>query len=451
MEQKNTLSISELSGRINAGQTSSGQLVDTYLDRISSLSDQGRRTYTCIYEDKARASARAQDELLKAGIRLSPLAGIPLSIKDLFDVEGEETLCGASVASPTGPAVHDAYVISRLREAGAVLIGKTNMSPYALSGVGRNLYHGTPGNPYDRTRIPGGSSSGAAVSVAEGMAAAAIGSDTGGSVRIPAALCGLVGFKPTQCRVPLTGVRPLSWSLDSVGPLAVSVDCCHVLDAIMAGERSSSLLPTSLRCLRLGVPNSQVLENLDPQVARMFDDSLQNLSRQGVQIVSLDFPEISAMTRLGGISRIIGAEAFTVHRDQSEDIRAATEGPIGERIAAGAEISAADYLDVVRGRSTLINSTIRTLQPVDAIAMPTVPILAPTLESLEDESQFYAINKLLLQNTAIANFLNLCSITLPASKGESLPRGFMLMALAGRDQALLSMAKAMENLLAVQE
>lgn len=447
MSEGNVLPLSELRRLLDAGETSSTQLTDACLARIDAAVDQGARVFTRVYRAEAQVSARAQDELLGAGLRLSPLAGIPLSIKDLFDVAGEETLSASPVPSPDGAAERDALAIARLRAAGAVIVGRTNMTAYAFSGVGRNLHHGTPGNPYDQTRIPGGSSSGAAVSVAEGMAAAAIGSDTAGSVRIPAALCGLVGFKPTQRRVPLDGVRPLSWSLDSVGPLAASVDCCHLLDAIMAGQPLRPLAPVSLDGLRLGVPNQVVLEDLDPQVAEAFEQALAELSRHGARIISLDFPEITDMFALGGIARIIGAEAYTILRGQMDQICAATESVVGARLAAGADISAADYLETMRGRDRLIDSAARTLAAVDTIVMPTVPLLAPTLASLEDDAEFLRVNRLLIRNTSIANFLNLCSITLPVIKPGNLPVGIMLTAAGGHDQRLLAIGKAVEGVL----
>jgi aspartyl-tRNA(Asn)/glutamyl-tRNA(Gln) amidotransferase subunit A len=450
MGLKRHSTIAELRRKLDAGETSSSQLTQACFDRIAEAGDQGKRTFTRLYQDTALAAARVQDELLGAGVRLSPMAGIPLSIKDLFDIEGEETLSGSSLPNPAGRAERDALVIQRLRMAGAVLVGRTNMSEYAYSGVGRNLHHGTPGNPYDRSRIPGGSSSGAAVSVGEGMVPAAIGSDTGGSVRIPAALCGLVGFKPTQRRIPLDGARPLSWSLDSIGPLAESVDCCYVLDAIMAGERVGPLDAAAVRGLRLGVPDRIVLDNLDPEVGKDFDRALATLSRAGVQIVDLHVPEIAEVVNLGSVSRIIGAESHTILRSQLEDINAITDRVISSRITAGGTISAADYLTVMRARDVLIERAVATLAAVDAIVMPTVPILAPTINAVQEDAGFHRVNKLVLRNTSIGNFLNLCAITLPLPQPASLPTGFMLMAAGGADRRLLSVAKGIESLFAQQ-
>jgi aspartyl-tRNA(Asn)/glutamyl-tRNA(Gln) amidotransferase subunit A len=219
------------------GRTSSRELVEAALARITDPVGEGARTFIKVYAENARAAADAQDQLRKAGYIASPLAGLPVSLKDLFDVSGERTLAGSKALDDNAPAQCDAPIVARLRAAGAVLIGRTNMTEFAFSGVGINPHYGTPGNPYDRRLIPGGSSSGAAVSVSDGGAVIAIGTDTGGSVRIPAALCGIVGFKPTQNRIPRDGVTPLSTTLDSIGPLANSVACCAVADAVMPEKR----------------------------------------------------------------------------------------------------------------------------------------------------------------------------------------------------------------------
>src|SRR6202011_4023382 len=228
-----------LAADLNAGRTTSRELVEAALARIADPAGEGKRAFVKVYDAAARAAADAQDRLRKAGYVASPLAGIPVSIKDLFDVAGEVTLAGSKALDDASPAPADAPIVARLKAAGAVIIGRTNMTEFAFSGVGINPHYGTPGNPYDRSLIPGGSSSGAAVSVGDGQAVVAIGTDTGGSVRIPAAFCGIAGFKPTQYRIPRDGVVPLSPTLDSIGPLANSIACCAIADAIMAGEPPS--------------------------------------------------------------------------------------------------------------------------------------------------------------------------------------------------------------------
>jgi len=248
----------ELAADLAAGRTSSRELVEAALTRIADPTGEGARTFVKVYADSARAAADAQDALRRAGYVASPLAGLPVSIKDLFDVAGEVTLAGSKALDDRPPAAGDCPVVARLRAAGAVLVGRTNMTEFAFSGVGINPHYGTPGNPHDRSLVPGGSSSGAAVSVGDGQAVVAIGSDTGGSVRIPAALCGLTGFKPTQYRVSRDGVAPLSTTLDSIGPLANSIACCAIADAVMAGEPPEPPAAAPVAGMRLAVPRCPV-------------------------------------------------------------------------------------------------------------------------------------------------------------------------------------------------
>src|SRR6476646_3899738 len=281
----------DLAEALAAGRTSSRELVEAALARVAAPDGEGARTFIAVYADKAMAAADAQDRLRKAGYVASLLAGLPVSIKDLFDVAGERTLAGSKALDDSPPAAHDALTIARLRAAGAVLIGRTNMTEFAFSGVGINPHYGTPGNPYDRRLIPGGSSSGAAVSVSDGGAVIAIGTDTGGSVRIPAALCGIVGFRPTQERIPRDGVTPLSTTLDSIGPLANSVACCAVADAVMAGEPPIAPPPIPTEWLRLAVPQSYVLDGLSAEVASAFADACTTLSRAGARVIDLPLGE----------------------------------------------------------------------------------------------------------------------------------------------------------------
>src|SRR4051794_356135 len=254
-----------LVAELAAGRTSSRELVETALARIADPEGEGARTFTKVYAEQARAAADAQDQLRRAGYVASPLAGLPVSIKDLFDVAGEVTLAGSTALDDRLPAARDAPIVASLRAAGAVIVGKTNMTEFAFSGIGINPHFGTPGNPYDRARVPGGSSAGAPVSVADQCAVVAIGTDTGGSVRIPAAFCGVVGFKPTAERIVRDGAIPLSTTLDSIGPLANSVACCAITDAVMTGEEPTAPKAAPVAGLRLAVPQSFVLDGLEPE------------------------------------------------------------------------------------------------------------------------------------------------------------------------------------------
>src|SRR6267154_1543202 len=304
----------DLAAALRAGHTSSRDLVEMALARIADPDGEGPRTFIKIYADTARAAADAQDRLRRAGYVASPLAGLPVSVKDLFDVAGERTLAGSKALDDSPPAAHDAPTIARLRAAGAVLIGRTNMTEFAFSGVGINPHYGTPGNPYDRRLIPGGSSSGAAVSVGDGQAVVAIGTDTGGSVRIPAAFCGIAGFKPTQYRIPRDGAVPLSTTLDSIGPLANSIACCAIADAIMAGEPPVAPAPVPVEAMRLAVPQSYVLDGLAPEVANAFAAACTALSRAGARIVDIPLTELAELAAINAGGGFAPIEAYAWHQ-----------------------------------------------------------------------------------------------------------------------------------------
>ncbi len=250
------------------GRTTSRALVEQCLARIADPNGEGARAFIKVHAEQARAMADAMDTLRRAGREPSRYAGIPVSLKDLFDIAGEATPAGSRVLADAPPATAHATVVQRMLAAGFVPVGRTNMTEFAFSGLGINPHYGTPCSPWDRAaqRIPGGSSSGTAVSVSDGMAVAGLGTDTGGSCRIPAAFCGIVGYKPTARRVPITGVLPLAPSLDSVGPLAPSVACCAVIDAVLAGETPTLPVPANLNGLRLAVPTNVVLDGMDAAV-----------------------------------------------------------------------------------------------------------------------------------------------------------------------------------------
>src|SRR5579863_3260683 len=298
------------------------------LARIADPNGEGARACLTVYAQGARAAADAADARAARGAPLGPLDGGIVSIKDLFDVAGEPTRAGSKIlAEEAAPAIADAPVVRRLRTAGAVIVAKTNMTEFAFSGIGANPHFGTPGNPRDRARVPGGSSSGAAVAVADGMCDIAIGTDTGGSVRVPAALCGLVGFKPSRQRIPTDGAFPLSKTLDSIGPLARSVADCAKADAILAGEDFAPLEPVALGGLRFGLAEGLPLDNLDDTVARAFATAIKRLEGAGVRIVREEialFAELAETNPYGGISQ---SEGYAVHRDRVKR-RAADIDPI---------------------------------------------------------------------------------------------------------------------------
>src|SRR5215213_3452856 len=282
----NVPALAALADDLENGRTTARKIVDSCLARIADKSGEGARAFIHVDAEAAIEAAEAMDRLRQVNAAPSPFAGIPVSIKDLFDIRGQVTRAGSRALEDSAPAEADAPVVARLRRAGFVVIGRTNMTEFAYSGIGINPHYGTPKSVFNRSvgHVPGGSSSGAAVSVADRMAHGALGTDTGGSCRIPAAYNGIVGFKPTQARVPLEGGVPLSFSLDSFGPLARTVDCCAVLDAVLADEQVRPLQPRPVKGMRLAVPTTIALDDLDDEVATTFEHALETLARQGASI-----------------------------------------------------------------------------------------------------------------------------------------------------------------------
>jgi aspartyl-tRNA(Asn)/glutamyl-tRNA(Gln) amidotransferase subunit A len=434
--------ILQLASDLAAGRITSRKLTEEALGRIEAPAGEGSRTFIKVYKEQALASADASDTLRKAGMVPGPLAGIPVSIKNLCDVAGETTLSGSRALDDAQPALQDAPVVARLRAAGAVIVGSTNMSEFAFSGVGFNPHYGTPGNPADRKRVPGGSSAGAAVSVADRMAVAALGTDTGGSVRIPAAVCGIVGFKPTARRVPIDGVVPLSTSLDSIGPLANSVECCAIVDAVFASEPIVVPEPAPLAGLRLGVPRQFVMDELDPVVATAFERACRALVAKGVSVEYVDLPQLDELPAINAKGGFAASEAFAWHQKLIARRGKDYDQLVYPRIMRGKEMSAADYIDLLAARADLIKRVSAITANYDAIIMPTCAIAAPTLDEVSTPEGFTRKNMLLLRNTTVGNFLDRCAISLPCHAAGELPVGFMLMGEAMDDKRVLGMARS---------
>ena len=434
--------IQTLAADLTAGRTTSRKLTEEALARIADAAGEGKRAFVKVWRDQALAAADASDLQRKAGLVASPLAGLPVSIKNLCDVAGETTLAGSKALDDAPPAKADAPVVARLRAAGAVIVGSTNMSEFAFSGVGFNPHYGTPGNPADRTRVPGGSSSGAAVSVADRMAVAALGTDTGGSVRIPAAVCGIVGFKPTARRVPIDGVVPLSTSLDSIGPLANSVEDCAIVDAVFAAEPIDVPEAMPLAGLRLAVPNHFVMDDLDPVVAKAFERALKALAARGVRIDHIDLPQLNELPAINAKGGFAASEAYAWHRELIARRGNVYDPLVAPRIMRGKEMNAADYIDLLGKRADLCRRVAAITSNYDAVAMPTCAIVAPTLDEVSTADGFTKKNMLLLRNTTVGNFLDRCGISLPCQAAGELPVGFMLMGEATADRRVLAMARS---------
>lgn len=444
------MTVPEAIGALRSGALSARALVERCFAAARDPGGEGVRVYTELFEDAAFRSADRSDDRLAQGRNARPLEGLPISIKDLFDVGGSVTRA-ASIALPdAAPAPSDAPAIARLREAGAIILGKTNMTEFAYSGLGLNPHFGTPLNPFERAsrRIPGGSSSGAAVSVSDQMALAAIGSDTGGSIRIPAALCGLVGWKPTASRIPREGVYPLSASFDSIGPIAGNVATCAWLDAVLSGETPSSGPRPDLRGVRLAIPKGLLSADTDATVAGAIGLAFEALSRAGAVLKELPLPEIVDIPRVGAGAVIVGSEAYAWHRRNLADQGPLYDPRVRARLERGAEFSAWEYLDALRCRTASIAAVGRALSGFDGWLMPTVPIVAPRLAALDDDAAYLETNKLVLRNSSIVNFLGGCAMSLPCHRPGDAPVGLTLAALGHCDLALLALAPALERALA---
>ena len=401
-----------------------------------------KAVFTTLYESTAMAAASAADTARESGKTISALAGMPVSIKDLFDTEGDVTLAGSVVLRDRAHARQDAPVVARLRAAGAALLGKTNMTEFAFSGVGINPHYGTPGNPADPSRIPGGSSSGAAVSVAGGSCVAAIGSDTGGSIRIPAALCGLVGFKPTMRRVPVAGIVPLSPSLDTLGPIAHTVEDCLLIDSIIA-DAALQPDPITLAGLRLAVPLDVVLDDMDPQVAHAFSLALSRLSAVGAEIIDVPMPMLREAPQINRFSPI---EAYAWHHDLLKALEDDYDHRVVQRIRQGANQGPEVLDELHAARADWIRRVGAALAGFDALLMPTVPIVAPYISALvASDTAFFEANRLLLRNPSLINLLDGCAISLPCHASGDLPVGLTLAGLAMTDAKLISIAQVIED------
>jgi aspartyl-tRNA(Asn)/glutamyl-tRNA(Gln) amidotransferase subunit A len=437
----------------DAGDSSDHRRFERTLDALAAAwnsHDSGAPVFTRVYADARQALERSRKRHL-AGNPLSPIDGLAVSIKDLFDVGGEPTMAGCRALAGETPAKADALVVQRLRQAGAVIVGKTNMTEFALSGLGLNPT-GTPLAPWrrDEGRIAGGSSSGAAVSVADGMAWGALGSDTGGSVRIPAAFCGLVGFKPTAARVSRQGVFALSHSLDSVGPLASCVHDCAALDAIIADQpRDASPSRRKPDRICLAMPSDYVLDELDPEVAIAFERAIERLVLAGVRVHEMPMQvllQIPALGVSGSLSRI---EGWAAHAKLFERVREHCDRRVMNDFLTARSVSAKDYFDKLRLREALIAEADLATAPFDAIVMPTTSMIPPRLSDLDTDEAYLAANRRVLRNPAVANILDRCAITIPCHVPGEAPVGFSLMGKTGDDAALLALAMHIEPILRI--
>jgi aspartyl-tRNA(Asn)/glutamyl-tRNA(Gln) amidotransferase subunit A len=448
---KTTPTLAALADDLADGRSSARKLVEECLAKIADPAGEGQRAFIHVDKQAALEAADAMDRLRKANAAPSAFAGIPVSVKDLFDIKGQVTRAGSRALEDSPPAETDAPVVARLRRAGFIVIGRTNMTEFAYSGIGINPHYGTPKGAWNRSagHVPGGSSSGAAVSIADSMAYGALGTDTGGSCRIPAAYNGIVGFKPTQRRVPLDGGVPLSSTLDSFGPLANTARCCAILDAVLANEAITPLQPAPIKGMRLAVPKTVALDDLDDAVAKTFERALQALAREGALVEEIEMPEfhdVGVMNARGGFA---AAESFAWHRFLIASKGNAYDPRVSLRILRGEALSAADYIDLLNARRSLIARSAARMAPFDALVMPTTANTPPRIADLADDKAFTTQNLRSLRNCTLINMIDGCAISLPAHREGEVPVGLMLAAVGGSDRRIFELAAGMEGVIRV--
>ena len=446
-----------LGAGIESGIIDPRALTEHFLERIEAA-DGDRAIYLRLTAERARAEAEAAHRRAQAGLRQSPLDGVPISWKDLYDSAGDVTGHGTPALADRVPA-RDATVLARATRAGLVCLGKTNQSEFAFSILGLNPKLGTPPNPFDATveRLPGGSSSGAAVSLSRGLAAAAIGSDTGGSVRVPAAWNGLVGLKTSFGLLPLEGVLGLSTSMDTVGPLAHDVADAAALFAVLDGRFGAGNRPApdlegaALDRDRFALPTTLVWDTLDPGVEAATRGALERLRAAGCAIDETPVPEFDeAEALVGRLGPYHAAECHALWYDVIESRPEQVYTPIRERIRSGAEMSATDAARAKQGLGEIAGRLHARIRRHGVLVMPTVAVSAPPIADLEADIEVYrAANAAILRNTRLANYLACCALTLPCGRdGNGVPVGLMLMAPLGDEERLLRLGSAIEPVLA---
>jgi aspartyl-tRNA(Asn)/glutamyl-tRNA(Gln) amidotransferase subunit A len=441
-----------LSVMLDTGQISATQLVEQALERTH----RSKSIFTTINPSSIK-QAYSIDRARKRNQSLSPLAGIPIALKDLFNIRNEKTFAGSVVRKHYAqPEPADADVVAPLRDAGLLFYGRTNMSEFAFSGIGKNPHYGTPLSIWDREtgRLPGGSSSGSAVCIGEDIVAAALGSDTAGSCRIPAAFNGVVGVKPSHGRMSLNGIFPLSPTLDAPGPLAVDVDSCFILDQLMSGRSKPdadlpALLPADISSLKLVIPEARVMQGLDSEVELAFQHSVEQLRTAGATIIEKAMPALDRADDIFVNRPIVLYEVWQHHREMLEKHNDDYDPFVSRRMSGGANVSVEEQQDRYRERQEIVDQfkqEFLTLE-ADAVIFPTVTCIPPAIAETDDDENIGKVNLRCLRNTATINHVDGCSISLPCHKPGEAPVGFMISSLSGEDEKLYQIAAAIEKTL----
>ena len=444
------LTIAELAPKIRSREISPVEVTKAILDRIEAYNPR-LHAYITPLPERALGVAQAVEKAIASGVYLGPLHGIPIGLKDLFEIEGIRTTAGSQSRKDFVPDA-TATVATRLEEAGTILLGKLNMVEFAFGASGANPYFDTARTPWEPSRVAGGSSSGSGAAVAAGLAIAALGTDTGGSVRIPAALCGIVGLKPTYGRVSTFGVVPLSWTLDSVGPMTKSVEDAALMLAAMIGPDPRD--PTTLdgppfeipqfsediKGMRLGIPRAWFYDDIDGEVAEAVSQAADLLLGMGASIVDFDMPGLDEES-LRRRFTVVPAEAYTYHEPALRE-RPQEFGPfIRDRIGGGREILATDYIRALQDHRRIKGEMKSKMAQVDALITPTTPVPALPLEDDEEKRQ-----RILLRNTWMANWMGLCAITVPCGfTSAGLPVGLQIMGKPYDEATVLKLAYAYEQ------
>jgi aspartyl-tRNA(Asn)/glutamyl-tRNA(Gln) amidotransferase subunit A len=442
---------SSMAEGLAAGKHDPVDLAQDVFDRLEVHGDD--YIYIETLHDRAIAEAQASRIRQRAGLRASPLDGVPIAWKDLFDIAGRVTTAGSTILKSNAPASTDAQVVSTAARAGMITTGLVNMTEMAYSGIGLNPHYGTPRNvhaPSGQRRSPGGSSSGSGVVVSAGIVPISMGSDTGGSIRIPASFNGVVGYKPSASRYPMEGVFPLSPSLDTIGPLAHSVEDCALFDAVLRGQSTSASRPANVNMLDFIIPETVLLDGLSSAVAANFDATIKRLEAAGARTRQIALPHLQEildlMTHHGFLA---GAEALTIHHSRvHSDAAAMMDARVVRRLLQASTMSAVDLVILQNARTRLMAQTAEIIGNA-IILCPTTATTAMEIGPLEDDQEiFFQHNGLTLRNTSLGNFLDWCGVSIPnGADHDGMPTGVLLSACSGNDTTLLSAALGTEDII----
>ena len=447
LEKRSAAAIGRL---IAKGALDPVEVAEFFLDRIER--DRANPSFVLVTRERALKEAAASRKRHREGRPAGPLDGVPVAWKDLVDMAGERTTAGSALFAKSPPKEKDAPIVANLSAAGLAALGKTNLSEFAFSALGLNPHFGTPRNPRDAAtpRIAGGSSSGSAVAVAAGLAPCAIGSDTGGSIRAPASFCGIVGFKTSEGRIDKRGVFPLSRTLDTIGPLARTVEDCVLIDMALRGQSGAPVRPLDLNGVEFVVPDKSGIDDLDAAVAANLEAAMKRLAAAGAKVMSRPAPLIGAMRALTAQhGSLVAIEAYAEHRAILESADAQRMDRRVVRRAMGGRVSGHDVIKLQRGREDLIAALGDELKGA-LLVLPTTPMTAPPIDALErDDELFRATNLRAIHYTFLGNLFRMCGLALPSgTDAAGLPTGVQFLAPGGDDDRLLSIGLSVEIALA---